>query len=178
MRKALHITVILVFILSCSNSKKADTSTLEVKANSVSDSITIKENRVLIIFDVETFVRTEKYELTIVNSENAISYHYKNLSDEDKNMDFKFDKNSNWLYFSDMPFQLVKKNEYLESKLSKTNFDLYEMIDQMDDGNGPMLFNKDYGILNFDNGWGRFFVYLKTNNDSILAKELILKVYQ
>ncbi|WP_157757612.1 hypothetical protein [Pseudalgibacter alginicilyticus] len=93
-------------------------------------------------------------------------------------MDFKFDEKSQWIYFSGIAFKLVKKKYFFDSKLSESKFDLYETVDKFDDGMGPALFNKDYGVLNIDNGWGKFFIYLKTDIDSILAKKIILKVSQ
>lgn len=157
MRKALQILIILLISVSCSESKKG----------------TVTENRTLYVFDMDTLKRTEKYKLTIETKDSIIKYKYQNLNEDENNINLSFNINSKILSKAFWEFKLTKKNKYSESKLSETEFDLYELKEPVTDGNGPMLFNINYGILNIDNGWGMKFIYLKSDDDSKLTNDII-----
>ncbi len=172
MRKALYI--ILVFsILSCSNSKKSDAKPSEQNKIPENQIEKIIEKRFLYVFDID-YLKTEmEYELTTERSDSLVIYHYKNLTNSEKNMDFKFIRKTKQLFFSGTEFELIKEDHYSENKLSELNFDLYVLNEPVDDGNGPMFFNPNYGILNLDNGWGKRFLYLKKDKETEFAKKLI-----
>lgn len=76
------------------------------------------------------------------------------------------------MFFLGTEFELIKKDHYTDKALSELKFDLYVMTESVDDGNGPMFFNPEYGILNLDNGWGMNFLYLKTGQQALLAEKL------
>ncbi|WP_299111534.1 hypothetical protein [uncultured Winogradskyella sp.] len=112
------------------------------------------------------------YELTKKINDSSIIYNYKNLSDSEKNIGFKFLKKTNQLFFIGTEFELIKENHYSDKTLSEQGFDLYVLAEPIDDGNGPMFFNPEYGILNLDNGWGMDLIFLKNGQKTELAKEL------
>ena len=122
---------------------------------------------------MDTLKRTEKYKLTIETKDSIIKYKYQNLNEDENNINLSFNINSKILSKAFWEFKLTKKNKYSESKLSETEFDLYELKEPVTDGNGPMLFNINYGILNIDNGWGMKFIYLKSDDDSKLTNDII-----
>ncbi|PWI28900.1 hypothetical protein DI383_14340 [Flavobacteriaceae bacterium LYZ1037] len=160
MRKAFQILIILLILVSCFESKK------EI----------ITENRTLYVFDLDSLKRTENYKLTIKTKDSIVKYKYLNPNDDEKNITVRYNLNSKILSFAFGEFELTEKNKYSESELSKEQFDLFELIDSPTDGNGPMLFNKIYGILNIDNGWGMKFIYLKTEKNPKLTKDIINKL--
>ena len=157
MRKTLQILIIVLISVSCSQSKKG----------------AVSENRTLYIFDLDSLKRTENYKLTIETKDSIIKYEYLNLDDNEKNVNLRFNLNSKTLSLDFWEFELTKKNKYSESELSETEFDLYKLKEPITDGNGPMLFNINYGILNIDNGWGMKFIYLKSDNNSKLTTNII-----
>ncbi|WP_426430111.1 hypothetical protein ACPX19_11305 [Winogradskyella sp. HB-48] len=171
MKKALYITLVFS-ILSCSNSKKSDS--LESEQNKTAQ-IQVEENiekRFLYDFFVDSLKRKMEYELTKKIKDSSIIYHYKNLTDSEKNLNFKFLKKTNQLFFAGTEFRLIKENHYSNKSLSEFNFDLYVLVESMDDGNGPMFFNPEYGILNLDNGWGMDLIFLKNEQKTELVKEI------
>ncbi len=154
--------------MSCSNSKKSDTLQSELNTKSQFQV----EKRFLYEFFVDSLQKEMEYELTKKIKDSSIIYNYKNLNDDEKNMSFKFVKNTNQLFFVGTEFELIKKDHYTDKALSELKFDLYVMTESVDDGNGPMFFNPEYGILNLDNGWGMNFLYLKTGQQAQLAEKL------
>ena len=157
MRKALQILIILLISVSCSKQKK----------------ITITEKRTLYIFDLDSLKRTENYKLTIETIDSIVKYQYRNLTDKEKNVTVRYNLNSKVLSLDFWEFELIEKNKYSDSKLSNKEFDLFQLKETVTDGNGPMLFNENYGLLNIDNGWGMKFIYLKTENKPELTKDII-----
>lgn len=166
--------------MGCSNFKKSESNNSE-KIESAKDLIekTI-ENRFLYVFDVDSLKTETEYELTIEKNDSIIKYHYKNITDSEKNMNFKFVRKSKLLTFFGIGFEfkLIKKEHLSENKLSKLNFDLYVLTESIDDGNGPMFFNPNYGILNLDNGWGRQYLFLNEDKESEYAKNLMELIYK
>ncbi|MGV6832045.1 MAG: hypothetical protein ACWA5P_10870 [bacterium] len=175
MKKTFYLLTLVSLVLSCSqfNNSKTD----EVQEHKKVEENIIQEIRTLHVYDVETFQRFEDYQLDLKTTDSTFVYLYKNTNDSLKNMSFKYYKESKLLYFTGEPFQLIKSDYCFIKSLSDTKFDLYETIEKYDDGMGPILFNKNYGVLNLDNGWGTFFIYLKSENDS-LANAIIKETYQ
>src|SRR5690606_6397954 len=89
-----------------------------------------------------------------------------------RSSDLKFRKKSNQLLFNGTEFELIKEKHYSDKNLSKSDFDLYVLAEPTDDGNGPMFFNPEYGILNLNNGWEMDLIYLKSGRKTELVKEL------
>ena len=171
MKKALYIIFILS-ILSCSNSKKSDNSKSEQNIKSEIQIKNATEKRFLYEFFVDSLKREMEYELNKKITDSSIIYYYKNLSDSEKNMSFKFIEKTNQLFFAGSEFELIKEDHYSDKSLSEFNFDLYVLVESMNDGNGPMFFNPKYGILNLDNGWGMNFLYLKAGQKSEIAEKI------
>lgn len=131
------------------------------------------EERFLYVFNIDSLETKMKYELTIKNNDSLTIYNYKNLIDSEKNMDFKFIKKTNQLFFSGTEFKLIKKRHFSDRNLSKNDFDLYILTKHIYDGNGPVFFNPEYGVLNLDNGWGRNFLYLKKEENDQFTKTIM-----
>ncbi|MFI0431224.1 hypothetical protein [Mariniflexile sp. HMF6888] len=172
MRQAIYI-VFIFSILSCSNSKKSDNLKSEKNQLPINQIEKVIEKRFVYEFYVDSLKREMIYELTKKINDSSIIYHYKNLSDSEKNKSFKFLKKSNQLFLLGTEFELIKEKHYSDKNLSESDFDLYVLAESIDDGNGPMFFNPEYGILNLDNGWGMDLIYLKRGQKAELAKELI-----
>lgn len=113
------------------------------------------ESRELIVFESKNLVRNNPIELTKTENDSLIKYWYRNLVDSTKSMSFQYLKNQDKICFAVEQFHL-KEKKYLSEE---TIFDIYE-TEPIVDGMGPLLFNKDYGILAFENGWGMEFHFL------------------
>ncbi|CAM1356166.1 conserved hypothetical protein [Tenacibaculum ascidiaceicola] len=131
------------------------------------------EERFLYVFNIDSLKTKMKYELTIKNNDSLTIYKYKNLIESEKNMDFKFIHKTNQLFFSGTEFKLIKKGSFSDKNLSELNFDTYILTEPLDDGNGPIFFNPEYGVLNLENGWGRNFLYLKKEEEAQFTKTII-----
>ena len=109
----------------------------------------------MIVFESKNLVRNNPIELTKTENDSLIKYWYRNLVDSTKSMSFQYLKNQDKICFAVEQFH-VKEKKYLSEE---TIFDIYE-TEPIVDGMGPLLFNKDYGILAFENGWGMEFHFL------------------
>lgn len=114
-----------------------------------------------------------EYELTTEENDSIIKYDYMNLTDTEKNMVFKFVKKTESLIAFGTDFQLIKKDLFVDNELSNLSFDLYALSEPIIDGNGPIFFNTEYGVLNLDNSWGKRFLYLKKEKEPKFAEKLI-----
>ena len=157
MKKAFQILILILISVSCSESKKEN----------------ITEKRTLYVFDLDSLKRTENYKLTIETKDSIVKYQYRNLTDNEKNVTVRYNLNSKVLSLDFWEFELAEKSKYSDSELSNKEFDLFQLKESVTDGNGPMLFNENYGLLNIDNGWGMKFIYLKTENKRELTKDII-----
>ncbi|SMG53679.1 hypothetical protein [Arenibacter troitsensis] len=144
MKKLIYI-LLTISILSCKESPKRE--------------IIKTDSRQLIVYDYDTIVRNNKYQLTKKERDSVIIYEYLNLVDSTKSMDFRFVKHTNKLHFGPIEFELKESNKVQ----TDFKFDSYE-TEPIPDSMGSVLFNKDYGILAFDNGWGMQFHYLTNDN--------------
>ena len=86
-------------------------------------------------------------------------------------MAFHFVKNSNKIHFGPTKFDLKEKNIIK----NKFNFDRYE-TEPISDTMGSLYFNKYYGILGFDNGWGMQFHYLSDENNELFNLPIFFKM--
>src|SRR5690606_18414468 len=100
--------VFLFSILRCSNSKKTDNPKSKKNQLPVNQNDQIIEKR----FDYELYgdslEKEMEYELNKKVNDSSIIYHYKNLTDSEKTMSFKFRKKSNQLLFNGTEFELIK----------------------------------------------------------------------
>ncbi|QVY66889.1 hypothetical protein [Polaribacter sp. Q13] len=160
MKKAFQILIIVLFSVSCSNSKKG----------------IITENRTLYVFDFDSLKRTENYKLTIEIRDTITKYKYQNLTDESKNMDVFYIPKTKILKFAMWKYIPKNSENFKGFSLSKTEFVNYEMQEPETDGTGPILFNPEYGILGIGNVMAPNFVYLKNQSDSKILDNIIEKL--
>ncbi|MBW8242071.1 hypothetical protein K1F50_04615 [Muricauda oceani] len=130
-----------------------------IGCKSKNDIVSI-ESRKLVVFDFEEMVRENQIELTRVESDSLIKYRYENLVDSTKSMSFQYLKHQDKIYFGPEQFYLKEKKYLVEESV----FDKYE-TEPIPDGMGPLLFNKEYGVLAFDNGWGMQFHFVTKKNE-------------
>lgn len=125
------------------------------------------ESRVIYSFDLDSLVKKETYNLNILRKDTILVYKYINTLDSTKNMTFVFNIKSEVLTFGPFDFKKAEDNFYTNAQLSSLNFDLYDLKIPVMDGNGPMLFNENYGILNVDNtSWTYQYLFLPTGQES------------
>ena len=117
------------------------------------------ESRLLVVYEFDTIVRENDYKLTIKDRDSFIRYEYLNLVDSTKNMNFHFVKDVNKIHFGPVEFDLEERNIFQTT----LEFDRYE-TEPIADAMGSLFFNRDYGILGLDNGWGMQFHYLTDKN--------------
>ena len=135
-----------------------------------------QSSRVIYSFERDSLVTEESYKLHILNDDTIWVYRYINTSDSRKNMTFRFNTKTGVLKFGPFDFKKAERNFFSNRKLSSTNFDLYELKVPVIDGNGPMLFNKEYGVLNVDNtSWTYQYLLLPERQESLELSEQILK---
>lgn len=126
------------------------------------------ELRNLIIYEYDSIKRQLPYELTIREKDSVLIYHYKNNIDSTKNMIFRYLKINENLIFGPNEFGISSQNEFQ----TELKFDQYNLTEDVIDGMGTLLFNRTYGVLGFDNGWGKQFYYLTEKN----TKEIKLPI--
>ncbi|WP_146603217.1 hypothetical protein [Olleya aquimaris] len=163
MKKALYIFIPLLILLSCSDSKK--------------QTEPISENRTLYVFHTEIAKPIMEYELVISENDTVTKYSYRNLKNEERNMEFSYDKVSKQLVFVFDQFIPSNRTEYLNNEIHKSAFTNYGLKEPYDDGTGPILFNPEYGVLGIGNSYGPDFVYLP-NSNLVLTKDVIAELYK
>ncbi len=136
------------------------------------------ESKVLYAFHLDSLVKQETYNFNILNKDTILVYKYIDKLDSTKNMTFRFNKYTEVLSFGPFDFKKAKENFYSNSKLSSSNFDLYDLKEPVVDGNGPMLFNEKYGVLNVDNtSWTYQYLFLPDGQGNLdLSKQIIEKL--
>ena len=161
LKKTLHIFILALIIISCSNSEKKTETTIE--------------KRTLFVFQTEQANPIMDYELTIQRSDSMSKYSYRNLSDEEKNMTFSYYKNAKYLVFSGEKFVLSRASIFRNNQIFEGDFDRFQSKEPSIDGTEPILFNYEYGILGIGNSFGPDFVYLPNTNLD-LTKEVITEL--
>lgn len=114
-----------------------------------------------------------KYDLSIEVKDSVTYYRYKFPFEKRKDFNFKFYRYEQKINFGPFEFKKTQKNKYKQIQISSFYFDLYEINEFIIDGNGPILFNPDYGVLTVDNGWGTQVLFLKENNDKELTNGIL-----
>lgn len=132
--------------------------------------------RVVKVYENDSIKREMDYELTIKAIDSGWTYQYRNLKDENKNMEFKYFKNSNRLVFAGSNLGLYQTGEYLFKKSSSEEFELFVLTEQMLDGHGPVLFNENYGVLSSNNGWGMDFLFLPNKAKTSIEKQVLKNI--
>jgi hypothetical protein len=155
--------------------KKADNYDFSEKQHSKTESITQK--RTLFVFHSEIAKPIMEYELVISDNDTLTKYSYRNIKNEEKNMEFSYHKVSKQLTFVFDKFILSDNLEYQNREIHDSNFENYILKEPYDDGTGPILFNLEYGVLGIGNSYGPEFVYLPNSNLE-LTKEVINELYK
>ncbi len=116
--------------------------------------------QVLYVYEFDTLKSKTDYELKILEKDSVRIFKYNNLIDSTRNISFRFNKLNSNLYFGPDKFIVVESNNYR----TEFNFDKYESSEPIMDGVGPILFNKTYGALAWDNNWGNQFYFVNEVN--------------
>ena len=167
MKKALNILLIVLGIgglvligitifIGTSMGKRAE----NIEGIKSTEYPTRTELRNLIVYEFDSIKKKMPYELIIREKDSVLIYNYKNKTDSTKNMSFRYLKHNGNLFFGPDEFGISIKNEFQ----SDFKFDQYNLTEEVIDGMGVLLFNRTYGVLGFDNGWGKQFYYLTEQN--------------
>lgn len=147
LKKIIYI-LLVIMVFSCSDSKIKETQRSEIRS--------------LTVFEFDSLIYKANYELTILERDSIVIYDYRNKIDSTKNKNFRYLKYSDLLMAGPFEFNKIQTDRYPKT----TDFDLYNSDPSIMDGMGPLIFNKYYGILGFDNGMGTqyYFTNEETNN--------------
>lgn len=146
---SLLLIAFTIFIGSCMGDKDSQVSNIQTESK--------LNKRILYVYEFDSLKRKMEYELEIKVIDSITIYKYHSLADSTRNTSFRFNKAKSDLYFVFDKFNLTDFN-YYQTTLFK--FDKYEMSEPVVDGASPILFNKNYGILAWDNGWGNQFYFV------------------
>jgi len=124
--------------------------------------------RHLTVFDFDSLIYNADYELTIRERDSFIIYDYRNKIDSTKNKGFRYLKYSNLLFAGPSEFHKIDSDKFPKI----FGFELYNSDPRIMDGAGPVIFNKVYGVLGFDNGM--LTQYYFTNEETTNIKLPIL----
>ncbi|RBW59691.1 hypothetical protein DS884_08120 [Tenacibaculum sp. E3R01] len=156
MKKSLFgILISLLLVFSCS--KKETVLTGETK---------------LYIRGIDSLKRVENYNYKIEKNSDSIIYTYKNLNNSEKDFSIKYFPKSNTLKWFSEEFIIIKKEKYLNEKISKTAFDLYTEKETKSHNN-LILFNKKNGVLGISNMWNPGLIFL--NNEKLINQNKIVE---
>lgn len=124
------------------------------------------------VFDLVKMVRDDRCEMTRIENDSSVIFKYKNLIDSTKSLEFSYLKADGVILFGPDKFVKVEDDVLIE----ELNFDRYELIEPYPDGMGPVIFNSEYGVLAFDNGWGMEFHLLSDKNKEEFELPLISSI--
>jgi hypothetical protein len=116
--------------------------------------------RTLYVYAFDSLKSKMDYELKILERDSVRIFYYNNLKDSTRNMSFRFNKINSNLYFGSNEFNVAESNNYR----TDFNFDKYKLTEPVMDGIDPILFNKTYGVLAWDNNWGNQFYFVNEVN--------------
>lgn len=159
MRKVIYIICFFGILIGCVNSNKKESIQ--------------KENRELMVFDLYKLVRDDQCEMTRIENDSVVLFKYKNLIDSAKNLEFEYWKKESKIHFGPEQFVIAERSVLIGEDI----FDRYEVIEPIPDGMGPVIFNSEYGVLAFDNGWGMEFHLLSDKNKEEFELPLISSLY-
>lgn len=116
------------------------------------------------------------YQLQILDQDTVLIYRYSYSGDSTKNMGFRFNPETHILTVGPFDLEKVESDFFKNGKLTEKHFDLYDLKIPVTDGNGPMLFNQEYGVLNVDNSfWSYHYLFLSEGQKNTELAEQILK---
>lgn len=132
-----------------------------------SDSTVISE-RTLEIFRIDSSFSRESYTLEIIDRDSIFIYSYTNPENQNRNMVFRFDPVESQLHYGPSKIDLLNKGVYIND----LSFDLYDEPGDIIHGIGPLLFNKTYGVLGWDNGAGDQYFFTDSTYTQLVPIEL------
>lgn len=148
LRNKIYILLILI-TFSCSESKEKETERTEM--------------RKLTVFELDSLIYKSEYELTIQEKDSFITYSYRNKTDPNKNKEFRYLKYSDLLFAGPSEFYKIESDKFPKI----FGFELYHSDPRIMDAMGPVMFNKEYGVLGFDNGMLTQYYFTNEETDKI-----------
>ncbi|WP_178986401.1 hypothetical protein [Winogradskyella helgolandensis] len=121
-------------------------------------------------------LRTE-YRLTKTENNSTIGYNYISETDVSRNFKITYNLKIETLIFDIGAEYEISKFKVL-SDLDGNWFDSYMMIEPIIDGVGPILFNKDYGVLAFTNALSPSVFFISEKDNLLFVKQIEEKLYQ
>ncbi|SFW61268.1 hypothetical protein SAMN05660313_02816 [Cellulophaga fucicola] len=119
--------------------------------------------RNLTVFELDSLIYESEYELTIREKDSVITYSYRNKTDPNKNKGFRYLKNSDLLFAGPSEFYQIDSDKFPVI----FGFELYHSDPTIMDAMGPVIFNKEYGVLGFDNGMLTQYYFTNGKTDDI-----------
>ena len=153
MKRTVIFILAAIFFSNCSTS--SDNQTFE---------------RTAVIYNGLEEKREEKFTANVGSKKN-LTYKYVSQTDSTKTVTIKVGKDSQ-LYFGPDEFILSDRPGLKAESLSDDLFNYYELKDPVTDGTGPILFNRDYGLLGINNVFGPTIIFL--NDKNLEIKDRIL----
>ena len=119
--------------------------------------------RNLTVFELDSLIYKSEYELTIREKDSVITYKYRNKTDPNKNKEFRYLKYSDLLFAGPSEFYKMESDKFPVI----FGFELYHSDPTIMDEMGPVIFNKEYGVLGFDNGMLTQYYFTNGKTDDI-----------
>lgn len=121
------------------------------------------EIRSLIVYELDSVIYKSEYELTILEKDSVITYNYRNKMDSTKNKKFRYLNYSELLFAGPSEFYKMDSDRFPKI----FGFDLYHSDPTIMDAMGPVIFNKQYGVLGFDNGMLTQYYFINRETENI-----------
>ncbi|WP_298529225.1 hypothetical protein [uncultured Christiangramia sp.] len=116
--------------------------------------------------------KEEIFDFKIDKKTDFATYKYVSQKDSSKTIFLEFTRKKKIFWAGD-EFKVSKKDPVKFKSLSEKEFYFYNLKEPIVDGTGPLLFNKDYGLLGIYNSFGPIIIFLKDSD-----KELNKQVYK
>ena len=129
----------------------------------------IIEQRTFLIYEFDSLIQTGSYELVITENDSSVVYKYQNNLDSTRIYMYRLNKLNNEILNGPFRYELAEQRS-LNNLIS---FDRYEPMEYSLDGPEGMLFNKDFGVLASNNGWGYHFHFTSNKVNQIPIDQLL-----
>lgn len=128
------------------------------------------------VFESDKILRITPYKLNIMDSDSILSYEYKPLSDSRKSIGLSYYPSKNEIAWYGGKLQMIDSvfNSSILDFLGDYEFRCYRQ--NRTDGTGPVLFDKEFGIVSLFNVLGPDFIILNDSNSKEKAMELRLQM--
>jgi hypothetical protein len=141
-----YLALIFLVLSACKKTEKDEVSSLSVYIYHADKP------------KIEEFVYQKK------KLDSVITFNYTSQKDSSKVIDIEFYLKSNIFNFGGENFILSKSKIIYKDKISGMDFYYYVLENPSIDGTGPILFNKDYGLLAIFNVFGPMLIFRKEND--------------